>query len=842
MRRPLIVLLLVGILAGTAWWLLRWNGARPRGTDPWELLPLNTAVVLEVPQPLSAWERFTSTSQLWAAWDNTKGCEAVADIMARLHELAAGNARWKEACDGPSVLIALAPAADHYSTLIVWPLAMEQADAEKLGPVLGADLSARSAVWRGGKVPVGDAESGWQLGYHSGALLISDDGTLLDDLPHLDAPPPLDSTMARARASFGAGSDAHVLIDLGKAQRLLNTWFRPDALRELEGADGWAAVDMRMRPEAALFSGLLFMRSEQPLLRACVPQTAGRPSIARVLPANTRELRQAQVTDPLRFSTDALGSAPPDTLFKAYGEWVNGGIGLATAGLASDSSLMRWFVAQAEDPAVAADALSARCSGTCDTIGYRSITLHRTKDVGALAAVWGPWLDVLEQPWWCALGDRILFTDDQRAMRAAIDAWTDGTSLAQQPRAAAFLQRYASDAVFTWWADAPRTLEAARTGMNASGMRTLDTLVQAWQAFGDAIVQLSPEREGVFQLTASLAGSGAIMNNPNDSLPHADGALWNISPGRPLAEGPWLLTDHLSRTRQVLVQDDQHTIALVSCTGKVLWKRALDGPVLGAVQQVDRFKNGKLQMLFNTADRIYLIDRNGKDVGPFPVSLPEKASAPLSVFDYENKKEYRVLVPSVEAHLLNYGLDGRPVDGWSPPRTPATCAVPVQHIRLRGKDYLVLVDNGGHVSVLDRRGERRYEAKAAITGAVEWIGLRPALDIGGCAVLWTDSAGNGMATTFDGTTVTVAAAPTDGTTASSAMLDIADTDNDGSPEVVQWKNGARGVLQGAVPFPLDPVISSGASSVRTCDINLDGTIERVIAFANGRLVAEHATP
>lgn len=844
MRRSFIVLLLLGIVAAISWWLFKWDSGRQHTGDPWKLLPVNTALVLEVPQPLSSWERFTSTSQLWAAWDSTPGCAQLAATMTRLHELAANNARWKEAADASPLILALAPVGDGFSTLIIWPLSVERTTAAALSPVIGADLSAASPIWNGEKVPLlSDAGgTGLSASFHDGSLLISDDGALLDDLTHRSGAVPMDSSMTRARASLGAGSDAHLLIDLVKAQRLLNVWLRPDALRDLEGLSGWAALDMRMRPEAALVSGLLFTRGEQPLLRACVPQSVARPGIARVLPANTREIHQIQVTDPLRLSTDVRGIAPPDTLFQAYGAWANGTIGFATAGLSGDSSLMRWVVVQAEDPSTALEALAHRCATSSDTIGYRSITMARSTDMGALAAVWGSWVDAVEHPWWCALGDKVVFSDDQRAMRAAIDAWTDGTSLAQDPHASAFMQRYASEAAITWWADVPKSLDAMRGSMKDAGLHELDTHGAGWRSFGNAIVQLTPERDDMFQLTACINGSGSAGAVGSDGLAPIDGALWSITLGRPLARGPWLVTDHLSRTKQILVQDDQHTIALVSCTGKVLWKRTLDGPVLGDVQQVDRFKNGKLQMLFNTAARLYLIDRNGKDVAPFPISLPEQASAPLSVFDYEGRKEYRVLVPSVEARLLNYGLDGRPVDGWSPPRTPATCKVPVQHLRLRGKDYLVLVDNSGRVSVLDRRGEKRYDATAHVAGAARMIGLRPALDIGTCAVLWADSVGNGLATTFEGSIDTLSLAPAAPSKAPADELGTADVDHDGHPEVVLWKNGERGLVQGAIPFPTELVIGSNDALARACDINLDGTIEQVMVFRNGRVAAEHTTP
>ncbi|MBL0043904.1 MAG: group III truncated hemoglobin [Flavobacteriales bacterium] len=291
--------------------------------------------------------------------------------------------------------------------------------------------------------------------------------------------------------------------------------------------------------------------------------------------------------------------------------------------------------------------------------------------------------------------------------------------------------------------------------MKPAGARILLDHQNAWDHLGGCLLQVTPEEQGRFQITACLATVGSIANqvahrNDTTTTTQNDGAMWSVSLGTHAQCGPWLITDHLSRTKQILVQDTKNRIALISCTGKLMWQRELDGPIMGGVHQVDKFKNGKLQMLFNTAERMYVIDRNGKDVERFPIRLPERTSAPLNVFDYENKKEYRVLVPTEGSRLLNFDINGKPVDGWVPPRTIGVCEIPVEHMRIRGKDHLVLVDIGGHVNVFDRRGEPRYAPKLQARSVEHFIGLVPAMDIGDCLLLWRDTEGNNLSGKFSG--------------------------------------------------------------------------------------------
>ena len=78
--------------------------------------------------------------------------------------------------------------------------------------------------------------------------------------------------------------------------------------------------------------------------------------------------------------------------------------------------------------------------------------------------------------------------------------------------------------------------------------------------------------------------------------------------------------------KELFVQDDRHTVYLINDVGRVLWKLPLGQQINSEVYQVDLFKNGKLQYLFSTPDKMYLIDRNGMQRGVSPSLSKESAS------------------------------------------------------------------------------------------------------------------------------------------------------------------------------------------------------------------------
>ena len=103
---------------------------------------------------------------------------------------------------------------------------------------------------------------------------------------------------------------------------------------------------------------------------------------------------------------------------------------------------------------------------------------------------------------------------------------------------------------------------------------------------------------------------------------------------------------------------------LITATGKIKWTKQLESKIIGDVRQMDIYRNGKWQMLFNTKNKIHLLDINGKEVVNFPFSLKSPASNTVNVFDYENKGNFRFLICGKNNKIYNYDKTGRLLPDW----------------------------------------------------------------------------------------------------------------------------------------------------------------------------------
>ena len=184
---------------------------------------------------------------------------------------------------------------------------------------------------------------------------------------------------------------------------------------------------------------------------------------------------------------------------------------------------------------------------------------------------------------------------------------------------------------------------------------------------------------------------------------------FNIKLNERLLNTPQFVTNHLTKEKEIVVQDIKNNLYLISNKGKILWKKQLPGAILGTINQIDMYKNGRLQLAFATANRVHVIDRNGNDVKPFPLEFNDKITQPLSVFDYDNNRKYRLLVTQGK-NIFMLDTKGSSVKGFTFKSANTALIHQPQHIRIGRKDYIVL-KTANRLYILDRTGKPRVSPK-----------------------------------------------------------------------------------------------------------------------------------
>jgi hypothetical protein len=217
--------------------------------------------------------------------------------------------------------------------------------------------------------------------------------------------------------------------------------------------------------------------------------------------------------------------------------------------------------------------------------------------------------------------------------------------------------------------------------------------------------------------TWQVASTGDMLYNNacllyNPEIKSKPQTIWQSHLDAPFDFKPKFVVNHYDpKNKEVVIHDNNNNFYLINNVGRILWKIKLDGPILGEVFQIDYFRNGKLQYLFNTVDKLHLIDRDGNYVKNYPINFRDKATCGVSVFDYDNNKDYRFFVACQNRNIYAYEKDGKLVDGWNIFKTDHVVNHPIQHFRTEGKDYIVATDKMKDY-ILHRRGVIRVPSDA----------------------------------------------------------------------------------------------------------------------------------
>lgn len=167
---------------------------------------------------------------------------------------------------------------------------------------------------------------------------------------------------------------------------------------------------------------------------------------------------------------------------------------------------------------------------------------------------------------------------------------------------------------------------------------------------------------------------------------------------------PAVVKNHKNGSWEVLAQDSLQNLLLITEAGDILWEDSLGAPLVGVNYQIDFYKNNKLQYLLHSDSTLFLLDRNGETIENYPIKFDYKINQ-VYVIDYDRSKRYRILISDHFGMLRMYDKNGNLLEGWNPNEFNSNFSDNIFHVRVRGKDRILIPLSNGVVHFNNRRGE-----------------------------------------------------------------------------------------------------------------------------------------
>ena len=154
--------------------------------------------------------------------------------------------------------------------------------------------------------------------------------------------------------------------------------------------------------------------------------------------------------------------------------------------------------------------------------------------------------------------------------------------------------------------------------------------------------------------------------------------------------GLFPVTNFSTGKTNYLYQNAHKAICLRDENNKDVWGVPFKETICGRVQTIDFYNNKKLQWLFCAGNRMYLMDRLGRWVNGFPITLKKTVLLGPDVYDFTGASGYTVMILHTDNTLERYNLHGERVAGWKGIKGPETIKNLPELLELGGKRYWVV--------------------------------------------------------------------------------------------------------------------------------------------------------
>jgi len=147
----------------------------------------------------------------------------------------------------------------------------------------------------------------------------------------------------------------------------------------------------------------------------------------------------------------------------------------------------------------------------------------------------------------------------------------------------------------------------------------------------------------------------------------------------------------------ILTQDKANRLYAISEEGREWWRTSLSGQILGDIYQL-----ADKSILLNTDEKLYWFLPDGTPLSGFPVLLPHRATAGLTLFG-NDPQELKIFIPA-ENRILAYDRHGKILDDWKDKSVDGRILYELKTALLDGYNYVIAETDRGKFYLYNYNG------------------------------------------------------------------------------------------------------------------------------------------
>ncbi|WP_242922757.1 hypothetical protein [Pontibacter liquoris] len=331
---------------------------------------------------------------------------------------------------------------------------------------------------------------------------------------------------------------------------------------------------------------------------------------------------------------------------------------------------------------------------------YGSYTIQLLDVPELPAQLFGRLFGGFEQSYVVQVDDYMLFSSDMATLRSLLDDISAENVWSKSVAQKAFLEETLQEANFSLYLNTVNAWYILNRYVTDNDREDLLQNASLIKRFNQVSLQ--------FSKVDSQYYTSFVFRRQNRSKTGEDVFSTELTmpfPSR-LDTRPFAIQNAVDRSPEVVVQDSANILYNITANDKLGWTDTVGTSIRGEVQQIEYGPDKKLRYLYATANHIHAVDNHGQELDNFPFNLGDSLRIQhLSVYDYDGKGNYGLLVDDAQGNLYQYDMRGTAIPGWQPRPMDYRLAAAPQHVQVGGHDVLLVLLENGYVYALNRDGE-----------------------------------------------------------------------------------------------------------------------------------------
>lgn len=722
MSRYKIILIVVTvslILAGTIWYLYKTYG-RVDG-DPWDMIPNNAALIIEIDKPSDTYSKLEEGNSIWQTLLKVKSFNDLNTDISWLNTLLSSKAEYSDLLwNSPTTIAFYSDSIVNVQTLILSKIE-SNVDVGNLKSFLSSILGREYAILDivgvsdGFKIVSAGNNSTSYFAFIDGVFAYSSSidlqkkarATFHGELPKLTE----DFDFIKLRNSRGANVQARVYIQYQELAKLLAPTLsteNKDATQLISKFADWSEMDILLKENELILSGFSIAETKSKYLKKLENQGSVKLKALNIIPYNVNTVVWLGIPNFSKYfysensesDTKAISSKlnfDIDKLINVIGDEI-----VFTSNADSPGSLNNnsWLIVKMTDKSSAQTNLKriAINTGGTKSSKHNDYEINKINSTSFLSDVFGQTYSVIKNNYYTFVGDYAVFANSEASLISLISYYDTGKTLDLNDNFRTFSDNISSQSNLMVYIKPGEIIGRLEEYFNNNVIKELVDNEKVVKSFQGLALEIS---------TGTPLSFTNFYAKYSEEYHEENLALWKLQLDDDIVWGPYLVSDHQTNNQNIIVFDKRGSMYLINSDGRLMWKKKLDGIPISSIFQIDFYKNGKIQYLFNTPDYIYLIDKLGRNVTGFPKKLHSKATNGVIVLDYLNNKDYRLLVAQSDKRVYNYSVKGKEIKGWKLPRTQNIVIEPITRLVANNKDYILISDIENEIKIVNRKGNNR---------------------------------------------------------------------------------------------------------------------------------------